>query len=118
MRPFENLRVWQLAHELAVDVWHLTHGFPREEQFVLVSQMRRAAMSVPSNISEGCGLETMRQLHKHAVIASGSSSEMQYHFLLARDLGYLATGPYTTFSGKLLEVRKLLAGFAAWTASR
>ena len=76
MRPFHDLVAWQLGHALALDVWRLTHGFPREEQWVLVPQMRRAALSVPGNLSEGCGLETLPQLHRHVVIASGSASHI------------------------------------------
>jgi four helix bundle protein len=108
--------VWQLAHALTLDVWHLTHRFPREEQWVLVPQMRRAAVSIPGNTSEGCGLDTMPQLHKHVVIASGSSSELEYHFLLARDLGYLGAGRHAELLGKLTDVRRMLAGFASWSA--
>lgn len=116
MRPFQDLKVWQLSHDLTRDVWRETHAFPREEQWVLVPQMRRSAMSIPGNISEGCGLDTMPQLHKHIVIASGSSSELEYHFLLARDLGYLASGRHAELLGKLADVRRMLAGFASWSA--
>ena len=116
MRPFHDLVAWQLGHALALDVWRLTHGFPREEQWVLVPQMRRAALSVPGNLSEGCGLETLPQLHRHVVIASGSASELEYHFLLARDLGYLAEPQHRGLVTKLSEVRRLLAGFANWSA--
>lgn len=117
MRPFQDLRVWQLAHELTRDVWHLTHGFPKQEQWVLIPQMRRSALSIPANISEGCGLETMAQLHRHLVIASGSASELEYHFLLATDLGHLGPATHSSLLRKLVDVRKMLAGFSGWSSA-
>lgn len=116
MRPFQDLRVWQLAHELTLEVWRLTREFPRHEQWVLVTQMRRSAMSIPGNISEGCGLDTMPQLHRHAVIASGSLSELEYHLLLACDLGYLSSAAHAKLLKQLTELRKILAGFTGWAA--
>ena len=116
VRPFQDLLVWQRAHELALEVWRATGGFPSNEQSVLVRQTRRAAASIPANIAEGCGLASMPQLHRHLVIACGSASELEYHFLLARDLGYLPAAVHQKLLGKLKKVRKLLAGFSAWSS--
>ncbi|MCC6791593.1 MAG: four helix bundle protein, partial [Thermomicrobiales bacterium] len=88
-RNFRELKVWEKAHRLTLATYQSTAIFPREETFGLTSQIRRAASSVPANIAEGCG-RGGGDLVRFCRIAAGSASELQYHLLLARDLGYLA----------------------------
>jgi four helix bundle protein len=89
MRNFRNLKVWKKAHELVLHVYKLTEEFPREELFGLVSQTRRSAVSVPSNIAEGCGRNSNVELARFLEIARGSASELEYQLLLARDLKFI-----------------------------
>ena len=88
IRNFEDLQVWQEAHQLALDVYKATGTYPQREQYGLVSQMRRAAVSVPANIAEGFGRKSVKEKLNFYNIAQGSLSELKYYFILARDLGY------------------------------
>jgi four helix bundle protein len=89
MRHFKELRVWQRAHALALDVYGLTEGFPATERFGLVSQLRRAAVSVASNVAEGSRRVGSRDYARFLNIAEGSAAETEYLILLSRDLGHL-----------------------------
>ena len=89
MQDFRKLRVWREAHALSIAVYHRTRCFPRQETYGLTSQMRRAAMSVPTNIAEGCGRRGPRELARFLSIALGSANELHYQLLLARDLELL-----------------------------
>ena len=86
---FEDLDVWQAAHRLTLSVYRLTEAFPKAELYGLAHQMRRAAVSVPSNIAEGFGRTGKREKFQFYNIAQGSLSELRYHFILAKDLGDL-----------------------------
>jgi four helix bundle protein len=91
-------------------VYKFTGKFPADERFGLVSQMRRCAASIPANIAEGCGRRGNGEFHKFLQIATGSASELAYHLLLAKDLGYLESGIYTKLEAGTTEVQKMLAG--------
>ena len=93
-RRYKDLIAWQRSHELTLAVYRQTQRFPTEERYGLTSQFRRAAYSVPANISEGSGRETNRDYLRFLVIALGSLKETEYFLLLARDLGYLAEDQY------------------------
>lgn len=109
MQDFRNLLVWQKAHALILEVYRLTHTFPREELFGLTSQMRRCGVSVPSNIAEGCGRGSDPDFARFLVIAMGSASELEYQLLLARDLGYVETTMHQTLQNSVVEVKRMLA---------
>ena len=89
-RPYENLRVWHLAHSLALDVDVACLSLPSWERFELSSQLRRASRSVPANIVEGKGGAGPKVYIRHLFIALGSVCEVDYHLLFARDRGYLS----------------------------
>lgn len=89
MRDFRKLQVWEKSHLLTLNIYRITADFPRDEVYGLVSQMRRASSSVPVNLAEGCGRDGDTELRRFAQIALGSASELQYHLLLSRDLGYI-----------------------------
>lgn len=110
MRPFQELEVWQVAHESALAVYHTTNGFPTEERFGLQSQIRRAVSSVPANIAEGSAL-TNDSFRHHLRIALGSATELEYHLMLARDLGYLPAEAHTDLTPRLLSVKRMLQRF-------
>src|SRR6478735_3585936 len=88
MQPTTNLRVAEQATKLAVAVYRMTSAFPKEERFGLTAQMRRAAVSVGSNIAEGCGRRGNRELLQFLYIASGSASELAFQLRLACALGF------------------------------
>jgi four helix bundle protein len=77
VRDFRKLQVWQKSHQLALDIYRLTIDFPKSEQFGLTRQMRRAAVSIPANIAEGCGRETEREFQRFLHIAAGSANELE-----------------------------------------
>lgn len=112
MRDFRKLKVWEKAHESALDAYRITAGFPREELYGLTSQLRRACVSIPANIAEGCGREGETELRRFLRIGLGSANELEYHLLLAKDLGYLSSGDYEIIIGKLVEVKRMLTVLA------
>ena len=108
MRDFHKLAVWQKSHPLALAVYRHTQHFPTEERYGLTNQIRRAAISIPSNIAEGCGRSSDADFGRFLQIAFGSASELQYQLLLARDLGYLPESVYPTLNAQVIEVKKML----------
>lgn len=110
MQDFKKLKVWQKAHDVTLAVYRCTRGFPREERFALVDQLRRAAMSVPSNIAEGAGRLGNREFRSFLSIAAGSASEVEYQLLLARDLDYISHATHDDLVSQLHEVKRMLAG--------
>ena len=110
MRPFQELEVWRVSHELTLSVYSASQRFPADERFGLQSQMRRAASSVPANIAEGSAL-TPDQFRHHLRIALGSATELEYHLVLARDLGYLGVEPHEGLSTSVASVKRMLQRF-------
>ena len=111
MRDFRSLKVWKKSHRLTLRVYGATKSYPRDEVYGLTSQTRRACASIPANIAEGCGRAGERELGRFCQIAMGSASELEYHLLLAHDLGYLERDDYSSLSEDLLEVKKMLSSF-------
>ncbi len=111
MRDFRQLHVWGKAHQLALKVYNVTKQFPHEERFGLIVQMRKAASSVPTNIAEGCGRESDRELSRFLSIAAGSASEFEYQLLLAYDLQYLSEDKYSELNQQVIEIKKMLNSF-------
>jgi len=109
MKDFRNLQVWHKAHEVALATYRTTAAFPKEEIYGLTSQMRRAAVSVAANICEGCGRRGSGDFHRFLQTAMGSASELEYHVLLARDLGYLAPREYDDLNLRVTETKRILA---------
>jgi four helix bundle protein len=92
VRNYRELIAWQVAFELARHIYLQTEKFPKEETFGLRIQMRRAAVSIASNIAEGAGRSTKKDFAQFVVIARGSLNELETQYLLAKSLGYLAKG--------------------------
>ena len=109
MRDFHKLDVWQKSHQLALALYQATRTFPKEELYGLTSQMRRAVVSIPANIAEGCGRNGDAEFTRFLHIAFGSASEMEFFLLVSRDLGYLAVDAYTELDDQVVEVKKMLA---------
>ena len=103
-----DLIVWQKALDLADATYTLTKFFPREELYGLVSQMRRSAVSIPSNIAEGSGRKTMKDLRQFLAIAYGSALELETQLLLSQRFDYCTTSQSDRMRGLLTEVLKML----------
>ncbi len=108
MRDHKKLRAFELADQLALLVYKQTKDFPREEVFGLTSQMRRAAVSVPSNIVEGCARDSLADYIRFLDIAYGSACELEYHISLAHRLDYLPDP--TELNALVIETAKVLNG--------
>ena len=105
-RRFQELLVWQKAHQLTLAVYRASEAFPKHELFALTSQLRRAAVSVPANIAEGFRKRGIKDKIRFFNIAEGSLEEAHYYFILAQDLGYANTKSLTEQAnevGRLLE---------------
>jgi len=109
MRDHTKLRAFELADELALLVYQVTKGFPKEEIYGLTSQMRRSAVSVPSNIVEGCARKTQSEYVRFLDIAFGSCKESHYQFGLAVRLGYTGDNDIGYFEQKFTETEKVIA---------
>lgn len=109
MQDFKLLRVWQKAHRLTLETYEASRTFPTGELYGLTSQLRRACMSVPANIAEGCGRRGDRDFARFLQIAMGSACEAEYFLLLARDLRMLEAILHQSLSGQVAEVKKMLA---------
>jgi len=117
MRDFRKLKVWEKGHKLALDIYGVTKGFPREERYGLTDQIRRAASSVPTNIAEGCGRGGDGELSRFLTIAAGSASEVEYQLLLSSDLGYLKRDEYRKLEKDVNEIKKMLGALIRKTKS-
>jgi four helix bundle protein len=109
MQDFRKLNVWRKAHQLTLSVYAATRRFPKDELYGMTSQTRRAAVSIPANIAEGCGRDGGADLARFLQIAVGSASELEYHLLLARDLQLLSDPIWQELSDLVCEVKQMLA---------
>ncbi len=108
---FLNLEIWKRSRKLVKDTYLVTQEFPQEEKFGLTSQMRRCAVSVSSNIAEGCGRGTNPQLIHFLDIAIGSLCELQTQIYLSYDLTYLSKTKAEGFIKEITEIRSMIQGF-------
>jgi four helix bundle protein len=115
MGGHRDLVAWQQAMELVRLIYCLTRSFPKDELYGLVSQMRRAAVSIPSNLAEGYGRNSRRELHQYIGQARGSLCEVETQVEIARDLGYLNAAPAGELLAKIARVGRLLTGLRNWS---
>jgi four helix bundle protein len=108
--------VWQKAHVLVLEVYRMTAGFPHEERYGLISQMRRAAVSVPANIAEGFRKRSSKDQANFYNMAHGSLEELRYYLILTADLGYATVPPESR--ERIDEVSRMLYGLAASARAR
>ena len=111
MRDFRKLKVWEQAHYLTLQIYRITKDFPPDERFGLTVQLRRAAASVPTNIAEGCGRDSERELGRFMSIAAGSANEVEYQLLLAHDLNYIQDERYVELAQQVNEIKRMLNTF-------
>lgn len=108
MKGFRNLKVWVKSHKLTLDVYKLTQCFPKEEQFGLISQLRRASSSFPTNIAEGSCRKSEKEFTQFLSIALGSANEVDYLIELSKDLGFLLKELWEDLDSELKEIQSML----------
>lgn len=106
----ERIIAWQKGHQFVLELYKATAGFPREEQYGITSQIRRAAVSIPANIAEGKARGTDKDYVRFLYIARASCAEVEYLLLLSRDLGFFAEDQFTNLDSSVREVGKVLNG--------
>ena len=110
MRNFRRLDVWQRSHRLALDVNQMADGFRGRHRFGLGDQITRAAMSVPANIAEGAGRESVKEFRRFLTIALGSAAELESHLFLVRDLDLVSEEIGSDLIDELGAIRRMLLG--------
>jgi len=108
LKNYKELKVWQKSYRLCLEIYKVTTKFPKEERFGLTSQMRRAAVSVPSNIAEGYGRKTTSDYIRMLYIAYGSNCELETQVLLAGDLGYIESAAIEEVKERILEIERMI----------
>jgi len=114
---FRDLYAWQEGHKEVLQVYHCTKHFPKEELFALTSQMRRAAVSVTSNIAEGFSRTSIKEKAMFYTIAKGSLTELHNQLIIARDVGYLEEIEFHSLEDQLIKTHKILNGLITKTRS-
>ena len=114
MKDYTELNVWQQARKLTNTVYTLSRSFPKEELFALTNQMRRCAVSVPSNIAEGCGRNHPRDSTQFFFVARGSLYELETQLYIALDQQYLTQPEFGAAMQQLIDCRRLLSGFITY----
>jgi len=109
MQDYRKLRVWRRAHEYVLCAYRATAAFPKEEQYGLMTQVRRAAVSIPANIAEGCGRGSDADFARFLQMAIGSTNEIEYHLRLASDLEFIPKSEHQGLEKQLIEIRKMLS---------
>lgn len=111
MQNFKELLIWKKSTELAVFVYELTKKFPTDEKYGLITQMRRSAVSIPSNIAEGHMRNTDKDFRQFIAIARGSCAELETQSRIAYKLNYFQAGTYQVLEEKIEEIAKMLSSF-------
>ena len=110
LKNYKELKVWQKAYGLCLEIYRITSAFPKEERYGLTSQIRRAAVSVPSNIAEGYGSKTSREYIQALYVAYGSNCELETQILISGDLGYIRACDLEILQRDIGEVERMLKG--------
>lgn len=118
IRTFKDLDAWKCGHEVVLQIYKITKEFPRDEQFGLTNQMRRAAVSVTSNIAEGFGRHTAKDKTQFYAIAKGSVLELQSQLQIAQDLSYVSTETCKSIDEMLERTARLIFGLIRSASSR
>ena len=108
MQDFTKLQVWQKAHTFTVNLYKITGNFPSEEKYGLTNQVRRAAISIESNIAEGCGRSSNKEFSRFLDIAQGSAFEVRCQLFVARDLHYLSLDKFQLLDDKITEISRMI----------
>jgi four helix bundle protein len=115
VKGHRDLVVWQKAMTLVTDVYQVTRSFPKDEVYGLTAQLRRAAVSVPSNLAEGHGRNSRKEFHHFVGQARGSLTELETQLEIAANLGYLSQANASELLGRASEIARMLNGLRAWS---
>jgi len=110
MKDFRQLVVWEKAHVFTKDIYNSLSNFPKDEIYGLTSQLKRATISIPTNIAEGCGRGSDADFKRFIHIAFGSASEVEYLIFLSYELSFIDQENYTRLNNQINEIKKMLAG--------
>jgi four helix bundle protein len=110
LQTHKDLKVWQESKMLVKEIYSLTSGFPKEEIYSLTAQIKRAAISIPSNIAEGAARDSNKEYVRFLYIALGSAAELDTQLINASDLGFINEQNFTEVSEKLENISKMLSG--------
>lgn len=108
MQDYKELLVWRKSHDFVLNLYGSFSGFPKDETFNLVSQLKKAASSIPANIAEGAGRFTQKDFASFLQNALGSCHEVEYFLLLSKDLGFLSIDLYKDLDSKANEIKAML----------
>jgi four helix bundle protein len=108
MRDYKKLTVWEKSYAFGINVYTITKNFPKEEIYGLTSQLRRASLSIPSNIAEGSRRSTEKDFRSFLHMAYGSGAEMEVQIMFAKDLGYISPEVCTSLLSELSEIMRML----------
>ncbi len=111
MHNFKELKIWNKSIDITVDVYQETSSFPGEEKFNLISQIRRSAVSIPSNIAEGAGRNSDKEFNQFLGIAKGSSFELQTQVIISNRLKFISDEKFEVMNNSIEEVQKMITGF-------
>lgn len=118
IRAFTDLKAWQEGHKLVLMIYEITDKFPSKEQFSLVSQMRRAVVSVTSNIAEGFSRQSFRDKVHFYSMSHGSLTELQNQLIIAKDIRYINASDFEKISAQSVFAHKLLSGLIKSSKAR
>lgn len=110
MKTHKDLTVWQKSIDFVTLIYEITSKFPPEEKFGLSNQLRRASVSVPSNISEGAARKGKTEFKQYLYIALGSASEIETQLMIAKNLNFISNDLYIKLNDEIVEIRKMLNG--------
>ena len=111
MHRYKDFKFWQMSRSFCKDIYLLTSKFPEDEKYGLVSQLRRASVSIPSNIAEGCSRTSNKDFSRFLVIALGSCYEVETQLLLSYDLGFISKTDLENYTETLMSVVKMMSKF-------
>lgn len=115
IESFKDLEAWKEGHKLVILIYKLTKLFPKDEIFGIINQMRRAAVSITSNIAEGFSRQSMKEKSQFYSIAKGSLTEIQNQILISKDVGYMKDTEYNEAENQSIKVNKLITGLLKYT---
>ena len=110
IKNFTDLNAWEQAHVLVLGIYKITKDFPKDEQFGLISQLRRAVVSITSNIAEGFSRNSYKEKTQFYLMSLGSLTEVQNQLIISRDLGYVSKKEFSSIADQTITVSKLLNG--------
>jgi four helix bundle protein len=110
MKTHKNLQVWQKSIAFVTAIYELTRSFPKEEIYCIVSQLRRAAISIPSNIAEGSARKNTKEFMQFLYVSLGSAAELETQLIISMNLGYINENNANAFQNELEEIIKMLTG--------